>query len=211
MQAIWPSLPEFDLSRFDTEASPIPGSRDLFTGESIPDLFLILFQPIPVFDHFALRGSPGAYPAAFGPAVKIFIIFRIAERHAESADTHLPFQLFPEKYQAGPGVFRQLLPFGTIIIREESKPFFVEPFQQHDARIGHTVGGGRSQRHGIDLIDARAQRFLPPFSELSERIGENIPLGEGLQFIVFAEVGNGIHSVKLRKMTPIRHLVTPTA
>ena len=90
---------------------------------------LLLFQPVAALDHFALRRSPGAYPAAFGPRLKIGIAFCGAHFFNQSGNAYLPLQFFPEKNQAGTRIFFQLLSFITIVIGEEYKSAFVIAFQ----------------------------------------------------------------------------------
>src|SRR5258708_23419137 len=85
----------------------------------LPDFLLILFQPGAVIDHFALRRSPGSYAATFRAAIEVFITLLLTDQRHQATDTNLPFQLFPEKYQAGPGRCQQVLSFCAMMIGKE--------------------------------------------------------------------------------------------
>jgi hypothetical protein len=79
MQTVWPALPEFHIDRFGSVTSPIGRSGDVFICKLDAHLILIFLQPFPVSDQPALRGSPGAYFTAFWTAVKILVIFLLAQ------------------------------------------------------------------------------------------------------------------------------------
>src|SRR5258708_11666494 len=94
----------------------------------LPDFLPILSQPGAVIDHFALGRSPGSYAATFRAAIEVLITLLLTNQCHQATDTNLPFQLFPEKYQAGPGVFQQFLSFGAMIIGKECESSFIESF-----------------------------------------------------------------------------------
>src|SRR5205823_9719897 len=99
--AAWPPLPEFYANGLHQVTSPIWRPVHGFHIELLLKIIFIFFEPLPTFNHLALRGNPGSNAASRRAAVKIFIAFMCAQFLYKPGDPYLPLDLFPEKYEAG--------------------------------------------------------------------------------------------------------------
>jgi len=164
------ALPKFDAPGNDPESAPMLRAGN----DSLRKLFAVHtltgFEQGTVPDYLALRRGPCADTAFGRTGVKIKIAFRAGYFLRDPFDTDLTFKLFPEKYQRGMRVGRQVPAFGTLVVREEYKTFFIQAFEQYNTgmRLMQIING--SEGHRIDLADLRGDRFLEPFSEKGKGI-----------------------------------------
>ena len=122
MQPILPSLPELDMVRYDTEASPERRVWDFFFVKLLLEFFKLGDEQVARGDDRALVGAPGPDLAPARPAEEILYGFQGAYLFSPSQDDDLAFQPIPRKQDGHLGVLLDFPSFAAFVFVKNTKP-----------------------------------------------------------------------------------------
>jgi hypothetical protein len=135
---------------------------------------------------------------AAGTGAEVGVAFSGADPGDGALDADLPFERVPEEDQRGLRVGEQVVAFAAFVVGEEDEAAFIKRAEQDDAAVGHAVGRGGAERHGVGLVELGGDGRIHPFAEQVDGIGAEVRLFEGAGFVALADGLNqvrGLHRV----------------
>src|SRR5437870_2005311 len=153
VQAIRPSLPEFDHFGFYAISAPVWRQWNGLVAKPLCHLRHARVEYAASIDHFALPRRPRAELATDRPGMKISLRFLMRRFFCFPADANLSIQFNPIKCQCSVGIDFELHSLFAFVIREKNETVLVESFQQHHAHGRFCVASSGSETHRVDVAN----------------------------------------------------------
>ena len=141
-----------------------------------------------VFDDFALFACPSADAAGVGARFEIFVGGGFIQFFHPAFDTHLTFQLRPEKGECGIRMGSQCTAFAAVVIGEKDKALRIDFFEQHHAAAWTAVYIDGGDIYRSRLVNLGTDGFIQPFFKLRNRMGIALFFRECLFAVIFADI-----------------------